>query len=145
MPWLKGLDFEIAGSGMRLHDGRKMILNVKLLVRELTPYGGQEGSSRDRKESPFPRANELPSFPRGRILHGARLDGRRSGGGKMEILGERLEALRSCLLGLLAHISYPDCVFYSFYLFFHVFVSCTAFAVHRAFLLLSRSFISPTL
>lgn len=107
MPWLKGLDFEIAGGGMRLHDGRKMILNVKLLVRELTLYGGQEGSSRDRKESPFLRANELPSLPRGRILHGARLDGRRSGGGKMEILGERLEALRSCLLGLLAHISYP--------------------------------------
>lgn len=70
-----------------------MILNMKLLVRELTPYASQEGSSRDRKESPFLRVNELPSFPRGRILYGARLDGRRSGGGKMEILGERLEAL----------------------------------------------------
>lgn len=33
----------------------------------------------DRKESPFPGPNELPSFPRGRILHGARLDGRRPG------------------------------------------------------------------
>lgn len=130
--------------GTRLHEGRKMILNVKLLVRELTPYVGQEGSSRDRKESPFPRANELPSFPRGRILHGARLDGRRSGEGKMEILGERLEALRSCLFGLLSHISYPDSVSYPFYLFFHVFVSCAAFAVRRAFLLLSPSFISPT-
>lgn len=40
MPWLKGLDFEIAGCDMRLHSGRKMILNVKLLVRELTPYWG---------------------------------------------------------------------------------------------------------
>lgn len=140
MPRLKGLDFEIASGSMRLHEGRKMILNVKLLVRELTPYVGQEESSRDRKESPFPRANELPSFPRGRILHGARLDGRRSGEGKMEILGERLEALRSCLFGLLSHISYPDYVSYS--LFFHVFVPCAAFAVHRAFLLLSRSFIS---
>lgn len=144
MPRLKGLDFEIASGGMRLHEGRKMILNVKLLVRELTPYAGQEGSSRDRKESPFPRANELPSFPQGRILHGARLDGRRSGGGKIEILGEKLEALRSCLLGLLAHISYPNCVSYPFYLFFHVFVSCAEFAVRRAFFSLFRSLISPT-
>lgn len=84
MPRLKGLDFEIARDGMRLYEGRKMILNVKLLVRELTPYRGQEGSSRDRKESPFLRANELPSFPQGRILHGARLDRRRSVGEKME-------------------------------------------------------------
>lgn len=44
--------------------------------------------SRDRKESPFPGPNELPSFSRGRILHEARLDGRRAdrqaggGGGK---------------------------------------------------------------
>lgn len=34
--------------------------------------------SRDRKESPFPGPNELPSFSRGRILHEARLDGRRA-------------------------------------------------------------------
>lgn len=126
MPQLKGLDFEIASRRYEIarRDG-KMILNVKLLVRELTPYGGQEESSRDRKELPFPRANELPSFPRGRILHRARLDGRRPGGGKMENLGERLEALRSCLLGLLAHISYPDCASFILFTFSFMF-SCLA-------------------
>lgn len=123
---LKGLDLEIASRRYEIaRRDEKMILNVKLLVRELTPYGGQKGSSRDRKELPFPRANELPSFPRGRILHRARLDGRRAGGGKMENLGERLEALRSCLLGLLAHISYPD--YASFILFtFSFMFSCLA-------------------
>lgn len=76
---LKGVRFRNCWrSDVRLHEGRKMILDVKLLVRELTLQWGQEESSRDQKESPFPWANELPSFSRGGILHGTRLDGRRA-------------------------------------------------------------------
>lgn len=131
MPQLKGLDFEIASRRYEIarRDG-KMILNVKLLVRELTPYGGQEGSSRDRKELPFPRANELPSFPRGRILHRARLDGRRPGGRKD---GEPRRKAGSFAIVFArtsrAYFISRLRVLYPFYLFFHVFVSCAAFAV----------------
>lgn len=114
------------------------LAGVRSEVRSLSPPLPSLSLSRDRKESPFPGPNELPSFPRGGILHGARLDGRRAGRraeGKTEKCGERARWKfrdRVCPdFSRIFHIQPARPSLAPLYLFFRVFVSSAARVVRR--------------